>query len=52
VVEQRNLDEVVVTASRLAEHIDEVPSSVNYIGDKALEQQRQINDNLTFILMQ
>ncbi|NPE46802.1 TonB-dependent receptor [Sphingobacterium prati] len=51
-VAQHNLDEVVVTASRLAEHIDEVPSSVTYIGGKALDQQRQINDNLPSILMQ
>jgi len=50
--EQQSLDEVVVTASRLAEHIDEVPSSITYIGGKALDQQRQINDNLPSILMQ
>jgi len=49
---QHNLDEVVVTASRLAEYINEVPSSVTYIGGKALDQQRQINDNLPNILMQ
>lgn len=49
---QHNLDEVVVTASRLAEHIDEVPSSVTYIGGKVLDQQHQINDNLPSILMQ
>lgn len=49
---QHNLDEVVVTASRLTEHIDEVPSSVTYIGGKVLDQQRQINDNLPSILMQ
>ncbi|WP_181390496.1 TonB-dependent receptor [Sphingobacterium athyrii] len=49
---QHSLDEVVVTASRLAEHINEVPSSVTYIGGKALDQQRQINDNLPNILMQ
>ncbi len=49
---QHNLDEVVVTASRLAEHIDEVPSSITYIGGKTLDQQRQINDNLPSILMQ
>lgn len=51
-VSHRNLDEVVVTASRLAEHIDEVPSSITYIGGKSLDQQRQINDNLPSILMQ
>ncbi|RTZ49368.1 hypothetical protein EJ377_01545 [Chryseobacterium arthrosphaerae] len=43
--ESHNLDEVVVTASRLAEHIDEVPSSITYIGGKTLDQLRQINDN-------
>lgn len=52
IAEQQSLDEVVVTASRLAEHIDEVPSSITYIGGKALDQQRQINDNLPSILMQ
>lgn len=49
---EHSLDEVVVTASRLAEHIDEVPSSITYIGSKTLDQQRQINDNLPSILMQ
>ncbi|OCA78272.1 hypothetical protein BBH99_08940 [Chryseobacterium contaminans] len=49
---RHHLDEVVVTASRLAEHIDEVPSSITYIGGKTLDQQRQINDNLPSILMQ
>lgn len=49
---EHSLDEVVVTASRLAEHIDEVPSSITYIGGKTLDQQRQINDNLPSILMQ
>lgn len=48
---EHSLDEVVVTASRLAEHIDEVPSSITYIGGKTLDQQRQINDNLPSILM-
>ncbi|BAP32638.1 uncharacterized protein CHSO_3601 [Chryseobacterium sp. StRB126] len=51
-VARHNLDEIVVTASRLAEHIDEVPSSITYIGGKTLDQQRQINDNLPSILMQ
>ncbi|MDM1296300.1 TonB-dependent receptor [Sphingobacterium sp. N143] len=49
---QQHLDEVVVTASRLAENISEVPSTVTYIGGSALDQQRQINDNLPAILMQ
>ncbi|SDJ14841.1 TonB-dependent receptor [Chryseobacterium jejuense] len=49
---RHHLDEIVVTASRLAEHIDEVPSSITYIGGKTLDQQRQINDNLPSILMQ
>ena len=47
-----HLNEVVVTASRLAENIDEVPSSITYIGSKNLEDQRLINDNLPNILMQ
>lgn len=47
-----NLDEVIVTASRLVERIDEVPSSVTYISPAAMEVQRQINDNLPNMLMQ
>lgn len=46
----QGLQEVVVTASRLPESIDEVPSSITYIGGKELETQRQINDNLPNIL--
>ncbi len=48
----RNLGEVVVTASRLAESINEVPSSLTYIGPKDLQMQSQINDNLPNMLMQ
>lgn len=50
--ENNNLDEVIVTASRLVERMDEVPSSVTYISPAAMEVQRQINDNLPNMLMQ
>lgn len=46
------LNEVIVTASRVAESINEVPSSVNLIGAKELNRQSQINTNLPYILMQ
>lgn len=46
------LKEFIVTASRVAESIDEVPSSVVFIGGKELGKQAQINNNLPYILMQ
>lgn len=50
--EEKGLDEIVVTASRLAESINEVPSSVTYIKPGDVEMQSQINSNLPNILMQ
>jgi len=52
IAKDNSLDEVIVTASRLVEHIDEVPSSVTYISPADMEVQRQINDNLPNMLMQ
>lgn len=46
------LKEVVVTASRMPESIDEVPSTLTYISAKDMQIQSQINDNLPNILMQ
>lgn len=46
------LKEVIVTASRVAESIDEVPSTVTFISKKELDKQAQINNNLPYILMQ
>lgn len=46
------LKEVVVTASRMSESIDEVPSTLTYISAKDMQIQSQINDNLPNILMQ
>ncbi|MGX5819246.1 TonB-dependent receptor [Chitinophaga lutea] len=46
------LKEFIITATRVSERIDEVPSSVVFIGAKDLQQQAQINNNLPNILMQ
>ncbi|WP_291116466.1 TonB-dependent receptor [Empedobacter sp. UBA7248] len=46
------LKEVIVTASRMPESIDEVPSTLTYISAKDMQIQSQINDNLPNILMQ
>ncbi|MCW3464229.1 TonB-dependent receptor [Chitinophaga nivalis] len=46
------LGEVIVTASRVAESINEVPSSVTVISRKEVEKLAQINNNLPYILMQ
>ncbi|WP_240768567.1 TonB-dependent receptor [Olivibacter sp. XZL3] len=44
------LSEVVVTASRTRESIDEVPSSVSILNTKQIEQQIQINPSISDIL--
>ncbi len=46
------LKEIIVTASRVAESIDEVPSSVTFLSQKDIVQLGQINNNLPNILMQ
>ncbi|WP_212005929.1 TonB-dependent receptor [Chitinophaga sp. HK235] len=46
------LGEIIVTASRVAESINDVPSSVTVISRKEVEKQAQINNNLPYILMQ
>ncbi|NML39172.1 TonB-dependent receptor [Chitinophaga sp. G-6-1-13] len=43
---------IIVTASRIAESVNEVPSSVTLISRKEVEKQAQINNNLPYILMQ
>ncbi|MDO5968238.1 TonB-dependent receptor [Flavivirga aquimarina] len=45
-----NLDEVIVTESRIPENISEVPSTVIIISGKTLNQQAAIDDNLPDIL--
>jgi iron complex outermembrane receptor protein len=47
---QKQLSEVIVSAGRIRETIDEVPSSVSIIGLKAMEQNIQITTNLGDIL--
>ncbi|SEW43799.1 TonB-dependent receptor [Chitinophaga arvensicola] len=46
------LSEIIVTASRVAESINDVPSSVTLISRAEVEKQAQINNNLPYILMQ
>ncbi|WP_158267055.1 TonB-dependent receptor [Chitinophaga niastensis] len=46
------LNEIIVTASRVAESIHEVPSTVTVISRTEVEKQSQINNNLPNILMQ
>lgn len=46
------LDEVIVTASRIPESVNEVPSTVTIISQREVEKQAQINTNLQYILMQ
>ncbi|QJB32193.1 TonB-dependent receptor [Chitinophaga oryzae] len=46
------LKDVIVTASRVAESVNEVPSSVLLISAKEVGKQAQINNNLPYILMQ
>lgn len=45
-----NLDEVVVTASRRAENIAEVPSSVTVVGKARIAEQLAINPDVTSVL--
>jgi iron complex outermembrane receptor protein len=47
---QNELKEVVVSASRRVEYLDEVPSSVTILSSKQLETQRSISNNLSDIL--
>ncbi|WP_264523153.1 TonB-dependent receptor [Flavobacterium sp. N502536] len=49
-VQDSDLDEVVVSASRKKETLDEVPSSINIIGLKSLSVQKTISNNLSEIL--
>lgn len=45
-----DLEQVVVSASRKAETLDEVPSSVTILNSKQLQEQRSISSNLSDIL--
>ncbi|WP_257669965.1 TonB-dependent receptor [Parapedobacter tibetensis] len=44
------LDEVVVTAGRIAESIDEVPSSISILNAKQVQEQANINPSVASIL--
>ncbi len=45
-----DLQEVIVSASRKKETLDEVPSSVTIVGPREVEAQKGINNNITAIL--
>ncbi len=45
-----DLQEVIVSASRKKETLDEVPSSVTIVGPREMEAQKGINNNITAIL--
>ena len=49
-VKNEKLQEVLVTASRMPERIDEVPSSVTILGKEQIEQQININPSISEIL--
>lgn len=49
-VSQKQLEEVIVSAGRNRETIDEVPSSVTIIGTKTIEQNMNVTTNLGDIL--
>src|SRR5690606_15727935 len=48
--DRNNLDEVIVTAGRKAEHISTVPSSISILNEEEIQAQSQINNNLSTIL--
>jgi len=46
----KDVDEVVLTASRKRENIKEVPSSVTIVGEKQVQSQLTVNSDITSIL--
>lgn len=46
----KNVDEVVMTASRKKENIKEIPSSVTIVGEKQIQSQLTVNSDITSIL--
>lgn len=49
-VDTKNVDEVVLTASRKRESIKEIPSSVTIVGEKQVQSQLTVNSDITSIL--
>ncbi|MCS3867593.1 outer membrane cobalamin receptor [Chryseobacterium ginsenosidimutans] len=46
----KDVDEVVMTASRKRESIKEIPSSVTIVGQKLIQSQLTVNSDITSIL--
>lgn len=49
-VQTKNVEEVVLTASRKQENIKEIPSSITIIGEKQIQSQLTVNSDITSIL--
>ncbi|WP_370896698.1 TonB-dependent receptor [Chryseobacterium gossypii] len=49
-LQTKNVEEVVLTASRKKENIKEVPSSVTIVGEKQIQSQLTVNSDITSIL--
>lgn len=49
-LQTKNVEEVVMTASRKRENIKEVPSSVTIVGEKQIQSQLTVNSDITSIL--
>ncbi|MCJ7933886.1 MAG: TonB-dependent receptor [Chryseobacterium sp.] len=49
-LQTKNVEEVVMTASRKKENIKEVPSSITIVGEKQIQSQLTVNSDITSIL--
>ncbi|WP_419869426.1 TonB-dependent receptor [Chryseobacterium sp. CT-SW4] len=49
-LQTKNVDEVVLTASRKKENIKEIPGSVTIVGEKQVQSQLTVNSDITSIL--
>lgn len=49
-LQTKNVEEVVLTASRKKENIKEIPSSVTIVGEKQVQSQLTVNSDITSIL--
>ncbi|KMQ70014.1 TonB-dependent receptor [Chryseobacterium sp. FH2] len=49
-LQTKNVEEVVLTASRKKENIKEIPSSITIVGEKQVQSQLTVNSDITSIL--
>ncbi|SIT25896.1 iron complex outermembrane recepter protein [Chryseobacterium ureilyticum] len=49
-LQTKNVEEIVMTASRKKENIKEVPSSITVVGEKQIQSQLTVNSDITSIL--